>query len=60
VATADQPAIHHSNILAHPGSTFAGGGLLFAALAQPMPTTALGWVWIVMQIAGGVLAGLGK
>jgi hypothetical protein len=60
IPTSAQPALHVDNITAHPGSTFAGIGLFSAALAQPMPTTWLGWVWVVMQVAGGVLAGLGK
>lgn len=65
VPTALQPPLHPSNILAHPGSSFAAGGLIMAAVAQQMnagamPTTLLGWVTLVAECALAVAAALGK
>lgn len=63
--TADQPALHPSNITAHPGSTWAGAGVLMAAVATQissgsMPTTTAGWITFVLQILLAAAAALGK
>lgn len=63
--TADQPALHPSNITAHPGSTWAGAGVLAAAVATQiaagsMPTTSAGWITFIVQILLAGAAALGK
>jgi hypothetical protein len=62
--TADQPPIHVDNITAHPGSTFAGAGLIAMTIGQAMssgmPTGAGGWAAMAAQVAFGVLGALGK
>lgn len=62
--TADQPALHVSNITAHPGSSWAGAGILMAlagfATQNPMPTTKAGWISYGLAASMAVLAALGK
>jgi hypothetical protein len=60
IPTSAQPALHVDNITAHPGSTFAGAGLIVATvgqamLSQPMPTTITGWAaWALPIVLGGL------
>lgn len=62
--TAIQPSFHIAHVTAHPGSTAAGGaviaGVLSNALSGGVPTTAVGWVFFGLSLAGGVLGALGK
>jgi hypothetical protein len=62
--TSQQPALHTDNITAHPGSTFAGLGVLAVGIGQTMsagtPTTTAGWITFGAQIALGVLGMFGK
>lgn len=63
--TADQPAMHPSNILAHPGSSWAGAGIVAVAVGQQlaagqMPSTTTGWGMFAFQLAMAVAAALGK
>jgi hypothetical protein len=63
--TAQQPALHVANILAHPGSTWAGVGVIAmtvgqAMVQQGMPTTAGGWLAFLLPVAMGVGGMLGK
>jgi hypothetical protein len=65
VPTAQQPALHVDNILAHPGSSWAGVGLIAmtvgqAMMQQGMPTTAGGWIAFLLPVAMGVGGMLGK
>jgi hypothetical protein len=65
IQTAQQPALHVDNITAHPGSTFAGAGLIVATvgqamLSQPMPTTTAGWITWALPIVLGGLGMFGK
>lgn len=64
VPTATQPDFHVNNVLDHPGSTWAGAGILMAlvgfASQNPLPTTALGWISYGVAAASAVLAALGK
>lgn len=62
--TALQAPIHTDNIVAHPGSTFAGAGvaavLLAFVQANPWPTSAAGWFAYGAAAVMAVLAALGK
>lgn len=62
--TADQPSLHPSNILAHPGSTAAGGAALVTlgtyVANNPWPGTLQGWSAYVLGAALAVAAALGK
>lgn len=63
--TALQPHFSLSNILAHPGSTYAGIGVVLGIIAQAinaggMPTTAAGWITSIAGVAISVAAALGK
>lgn len=63
--TAAQPAHSLSNIVAHPGSSWAGAGIVLATVAQAinaqsLPTTAAGWVTFFGSLAVAVMAALGK
>lgn len=63
--TADQPAMHPNNILAHPGSSWAGAGIVAVAVGQQlaagqMPNTTTGWAMFAFQLAMAVVAALGK
>jgi hypothetical protein len=65
VPTALQPHFALSNVIAHPGSTYAGIGLVMGIVAQAinagsMPTSATGWVVLVAGIAMSVAAAFGK
>lgn len=65
VPTSAQPSHALSNILAHPGSSWAGAGVaLFtigsAVQAQQLPTTTLGWVAFLGGLATALGAALGK
>jgi hypothetical protein len=65
VPTAQQPAMHVSNISAHPGSTWAGIGVIAmtvgqAMVAQGMPHSAGGWAAFLLPVAMGVGGMLGK
>lgn len=60
-----QAAHGWGNILAHPGSTWAGVGLALATIgaainAQGLPSTAGGWVAFAMSLAVSLMAALGK
>jgi hypothetical protein len=64
-STADQPSHSLSNITAHPGSTWAGVGVVAVTVGQivsagSMPTTPMGWVSFIAGLAFAVLAALGK
>lgn len=63
--TADQPAFHPSNILAHPGSSWAGAGIAAMAIGQQLttsgpPTSTAGWGMFAFQMAMAVAAAFGK
>ena len=63
--TSAQPSHAVSNIIAHPGSTWAGVGIAAVTIGQTisagtMPTTASGWVSFVAGLAFAILAALGK
>lgn len=65
IQTADQPALHPSNITAHPGSSWAGAGVLAVAVGQQiasgqMPSSTAGWSMFAIQIAMAVAAAFGK
>jgi len=54
-----------SNILAHPGSTWAGVGLALITIgtainAQGLPSSAGGWVAFAMSLAVSLMAALSK
>lgn len=64
-STAQQPSLHPSNILAHPGSTWAGVGVAAMAVGQQiaagqMPTSSAGWGFFAFQIAMSLGAVFGK
>ena len=64
-STNQQPSHAMSNILAHPGSTWAGATLIVGVLGTTMaatgwPTTASGWMTFALTVFGGIMAGLGK
>ena len=53
------------NILAHPGSTWAGVGVVMATIgtainSQGFPSSAGGWVAFAMSLAVALMAALGK
>lgn len=52
------PALHFSNILGSPGSTWSGAAAILAVLASAMsagfPTTEAGWVTFVVAVVTGV------
>lgn len=65
IPTAAQPAVHPSNIAAHPGSTMAGVATGLVTLGQAfqtggLPTTGAGWFQLLAGLGFSVLAALGK
>jgi hypothetical protein len=63
--TSQQPSHALSNIIDHPGSTYAGVGVIALAIGQivqanGMPTTAAGWVTLGAELVMAVMAALGK
>lgn len=64
--TADQPALHVSNITAHPGSSWAGIGVAVVGttasfiVSNGVPTTKGGLVMLLGSLVTGLLAALGK
>ena len=63
--TAEQPALHTDNITAHPGSTWAGVGVVLTGVAQAVasggvPSSVAGWLVLGLQVGAGVLGMLGK
>lgn len=62
--TADQPSHALANITAHPGSSYAGAGILVTLATfisqNPLPTSALGWLGYAAAAVTAVLAALGK
>lgn len=63
--TIDQPHFSLGNIIDHPGSTYAGVGLLVLTLGQyatanPLPVNAAGWVTYLAQLALAIMAAMGK
>ena len=59
------PAHAWSNIVTHPGSTWAGVGLAMLTVGQAMagqgvPTTLAGWVAFAVPLVGALMAALGK
>lgn len=60
-----QTAYGWGNILAHPGSTWAGVGVVMATIgtainSQGLPSSAGGWVAFAMSLAVALMAALGK
>lgn len=60
-----QAAYGWGNILAHPGSTWAGAGLAAATIgtainAQGLPSSAAGWVAFLLSLAASFAAAVGK
>jgi hypothetical protein len=65
VPTALQPHFALSNIIEHPGSTYAGIGVVLGIIAQAinaggMPTTIAGWITLIAGVAISIAAALGK
>jgi hypothetical protein len=64
-STADQPSHSLGNVLSHPGSSWAGAGIVATTIgtmisAGSMPTTTSGWVTFAVSILLAVAAALGK
>lgn len=57
-APAPAPALHTSNVLGSPGSTWAGAAAIFgvvtAAMGGGFPTTQAGWITFGVALATGV------
>jgi hypothetical protein len=67
MSTADEPSIHIDNVTGHPGSSFAGAGIIAAVTTilsvihgTPLPQSGPEWGAYVVTIALAVLAALGK
>lgn len=65
VQTADQPSHALANVLAHPGSSWAGAGIVAMTVAtmiqaNSLPTTSAGWIAFLASMATAVMAALGK
>lgn len=63
--TSAQPSHALSNIIDHPGSSWAAAGVIGVAVsnvvaANSLPTTAMGWASLIVSIAVAVMAALGK
>ncbi len=65
VATVDQPSHAISNVMAHPGSTWAAAGIVAMTVAtmvqaNSLPTTPAAWIAFFASLATAVMAALGK
>lgn len=65
LSTADQPSHSLANILAHPGSSYAGAGIAMLTIGKFMtdtsyPTTATGWIAYALALGTALMAALGK
>lgn len=63
--TSEQPHFQIANLWLHPGSTYAGVGVVLGIIAQAinaggMPTTAAGWITLIAGVAISIAAALGK